>query len=89
MNSKTPPPLHIDLLPTLIIIFYHIVFFIVMSLVEYRSPGDSAYRLCSERSLTGDYSMVRKMFIGGLNWETTDGKYVFVTRKTRDLANIS
>ncbi|KAJ5043894.1 hypothetical protein NUH16_000688 [Penicillium rubens] len=43
-----------------------------MSLVEYRSPGDSAYRLCSERSLTGDYSMVRKMFIGGLNWETTD-----------------
>ncbi|CAG7947363.1 unnamed protein product [Penicillium nalgiovense] len=71
MNSNTPPPLHIDLLPTLIIIFYHIVF-IIMSLVEYRSPGNSVYRLFSELSLTDDDSMVRKMFIGGLNWETTD-----------------
>jgi hypothetical protein len=87
MNSNTPPPLHIDLLPTLIIIFYHIVF--IMSLVEYRSPGNSAYRLCSERLLTDDYSMVRKMFIGGLNWETTDGKHIIVTRKTRNLANTS
>ncbi|CAG8904472.1 unnamed protein product [Penicillium egyptiacum] len=41
-----------------------------MSLIEYQSPGH--YLLCAEPSLTGDYSMVRKMFIGGLNWETTD-----------------
>lgn len=45
--------------------------------------------LVNDNLLTNDNSPTRKMFIGGLNWETTDGKYIFSTQKTRHLADIS
>lgn len=37
--------------------------------------------LTNDNPLTNDHPLNRKMFIGGLNWETTDGTYIFSTQK--------
>lgn len=71
-----------------------------MSFIECDIPGYSiqhvfAEAALAEATLTNDNLLTngnpptRKMFIGGLNWETTDGKYIFSTRNTRHLADIS
>lgn len=66
-----------------------------MPFIECDIPGYSIRHIFAEAALvndnplTNDNSLTRKMFIGGLNWETTDGKYIFSTQKTRHLADIS
>lgn len=91
------PPLQIDSLPlpSSVTITFPTFLIFVMPFIECDIPGNSIHHVFPEPALTNDYLLTndypptRKMFIGGLNWETTDGKYIFSPQKTRHLADIS
>lgn len=73
------------------------VIIFIMPFIECDTPGYSIHHVFAEAALaeatlaeaalvndnllTNDNSPTRKMFIGGLNWETTDGNIAFLHRR--------